>query len=71
MCMRMHMCMYMSCNLFRTRTRRVTAFLIWQVKSEKDSIGGTVACVLHNVPPALGEPVLDRLEAKLVHNHHA
>ena len=38
-----------------------------QVKSEKDSIGGTVACVLRNVPPALGEPVFDRLEAKLAH----
>ena len=38
-----------------------------QVKSEKDSIGGSVACVLHNVPPALGEPVFDRLEAKLAH----
>ena len=43
------------------------ATLIRQVKSEKDSIGGTVACVLHNVPPALGEPVFDRLEAKLAH----
>jgi len=43
------------------------ATLIRQVKSEQDSIGGTVACVLHNVPPALGEPVFDRLEAKLAH----
>ena len=43
------------------------ATLIRQVKSEKDSIGGTVACVLHRVPPALGEPVFDRLEAKLAH----
>ena len=33
------------------------ATLIRQVKSEKDSIGGTVACVLRDVPPALGEPV--------------
>lgn len=43
------------------------ATLIRQVKSEKDSIGGTVACCMHNVPPALGEPVFDRLEAKLAH----
>ena len=41
------------------------ATLIRQVKSEQDSIGGTVACVCHNVPPALGEPVFDRLEAML------
>jgi len=43
------------------------ATLIRQVKSEKDSIGGTVACVCRDVPPALGEPVFDRLEAKLAH----
>jgi len=43
------------------------ATLIRLVKSEKDSIGGTVACVCRDVPPALGEPVFDRLEAKLAH----
>ena len=43
------------------------ATLIRQVKSDKDSIGGTVACVCRNVPPALGEPVFDRLEATLAH----
>ena len=45
------------------------ATLIRRVKSEQDSIGGTVACVLRDVPPALGEPVFDRLEAKLVQSH--
>ena len=43
------------------------ATLIRVVKSEKDSIGGTVACICRDVPPALGEPVFDRLEAKLAH----
>lgn len=43
------------------------ATLIRQVKSESDSIGGSVACVCRGVPPALGEPVFDRLEAKLAH----
>jgi len=43
------------------------ATLIRQVKSESDSIGGSVACVCRKVPPALGEPVFDRLEAKLAH----
>jgi len=43
------------------------ATLIRQVKSEKDSIGGTVACVCRCVPPAIGEPVFDRLEAMLAH----
>jgi chorismate synthase len=32
-----------------------------------DSIGGTVTCVVRNVPAGLGEPVFDKLEAKLAH----
>ncbi|MCK5401825.1 MAG: chorismate synthase, partial [Flavobacteriaceae bacterium] len=30
-----------------------------------DTIGGTVTCVLQNVPIGLGEPVFDRLQAEL------
>ena len=30
-----------------------------------DSIGGTVTCVIRNVPSGLGEPVFDKFEAKL------
>ncbi len=30
-----------------------------------DSYGGVVACVVQNVPPGLGEPVFDKLEAEL------
>ncbi len=30
-----------------------------------DSLGGVVACVARNVPPGLGEPVFDKLEADL------
>merc|ERR1712113_1175475 len=43
------------------------ASVIRQVKSEQDSIGGTVSCMCCRVPAALGEPVFDRLEAKLAH----
>jgi len=43
------------------------ATLIRQVKAEKDSIGGAVACICTGVPAALGEPVFDRLEAKMAH----
>lgn len=32
-----------------------------------DSLGGIVECVARNVPPGLGEPVFDRLEADLAH----
>ncbi|KAF7319837.1 Chorismate synthase [Mycena kentingensis (nom. inval.)] len=40
---------------------------ILRAKSASDSIGGTVTCVVRNLPPGLGEPVFDRLEALLAH----
>ncbi|KAJ3342362.1 bifunctional chorismate synthase/riboflavin reductase [NAD(P)H] aro2 [Gonapodya sp. JEL0774] len=40
---------------------------ILQAKSALDSIGGTVICVIRNLPPGLGEPCFDKLEAKLAH----
>jgi len=43
------------------------ASVIRQVKSKQDSIGGVVTCMCCKVPAALGEPVFDRLEAKLAH----
>ncbi|KAH0543622.1 bifunctional chorismate synthase/riboflavin reductase [NAD(P)H] aro2 [Glutinoglossum americanum] len=36
-------------------------------RDRKDSIGGTVTCVIRNVPTGLGEPVFDKLEAMLAH----
>lgn len=39
---------------------RVTA-----LRGEGDSIGGTLTCVIRNAPIGLGEPVFDKLEAKL------
>ncbi|KAF8475062.1 5-enolpyruvylshikimate-3-phosphate phospholyase [Kalaharituber pfeilii] len=41
--------------------------LIAQFRDAKDSIGGTVACVIRNPPAGLGEPCFDKLEAKLAH----
>lgn len=40
---------------------------IEEVRDNKDSIGGTVTCVIRNVPVGLGEPCFDKLEAKLAH----
>ena len=40
---------------------------ILRAKEASDSIGGTVTCVVRGVPPGLGEPVFDKLEAKLAH----
>jgi len=41
--------------------------LIAEYRDKKDSIGGTVTCVIRNVPIGLGEPCFDKLEAKLAH----
>ncbi|MCB0444958.1 MAG: chorismate synthase [Gelidibacter sp.] len=35
------------------------------IKKEGDTIGGTVTCVIQNVPIGLGEPVFDKLHAEL------
>jgi chorismate synthase len=39
--------------------------LVETVKSEGDSIGGVIRCVIRNVMPGLGEPVFDKLSADL------
>lgn len=39
--------------------------LIQRVRSQGDSVGGVVECVIRNCPVGLGEPVFDRLEADL------
>ncbi|MGB5989161.1 MAG: chorismate synthase [Marinifilaceae bacterium] len=41
--------------------------LIKQVQEEGDSIGGIVSCTISNVPIGLGEPVFDKLSARLAH----
>jgi len=39
--------------------------LIKEVRSQGDSVGGVIECVIRGVPVGLGEPVFDRLEADL------
>ncbi|KAK8218621.1 chorismate synthase-like protein [Phyllosticta capitalensis] len=38
-----------------------------EYRDRQDSIGGTVTCVIRNVPTGLGEPCFDKLEAILAH----
>ena len=38
---------------------------IKEIKKEGDSVGGTITCVIQNVPIGLGEPVFDKLHAEL------
>lgn len=39
--------------------------LIKKIKKEGDTVGGTITCVIQNVPVGLGEPVFDKLHARL------
>ena len=39
--------------------------LIWKLRSEGDSIGARVTVIATGVPPGLGEPVFDRLDADI------
>lgn len=38
---------------------------IKEIRSQGDTVGGTVQCVIKNVPKGLGEPVFDKLHAEL------
>lgn len=38
---------------------------IRDIRKEGDTVGGTVTCVIQNVPVGLGEPVFDKLHAEL------
>ncbi len=40
---------------------------ILDARAKGDSVGGVVACVIRGVPPGLGDPVFDKLEATLGH----
>ncbi|HUO79477.1 MAG TPA: chorismate synthase [Steroidobacteraceae bacterium] len=41
--------------------------LMWQLREAGDSLGARVTVVATGVPPGLGEPVFDRLDADLAH----
>ncbi len=38
---------------------------ITKIKKDGDTIGGTITCVIQNVPIGLGEPIFDKLHAQL------
>jgi chorismate synthase len=41
--------------------------LLWQLRSDGDSVGARVTVIATGVPPGLGEPVFDRLDADIAH----
>jgi chorismate synthase len=55
-------------NIVRCPDAEVAERMIERIKavrSEGDSIGGTIECVIRGVPAGLGDPVFDKLEADL------
>src|SRR5438046_10308170 len=39
--------------------------LIEEIRNKGDSVGGVIECVVRGIPPGLGEPVFDKLDADL------
>ena len=48
------------------RVPELEAFM-WKLREAGDSVGARVNVIAHGVPPGLGEPVFDRLDADLAH----
>jgi chorismate synthase len=48
-----------------TKMEDQVASLIREAEQEGDTLGGTITCRINGVPPGLGEPVFDKLQAEL------
>ncbi len=59
---------FISDNILNCPDKEITEKMISkikQVRQERDSIGGTINCVIKNVPIGLGEPVFNKFHAEL------
>lgn len=57
-------------NIVRCPDEKIAAKMIEEIESIKkqgDTIGGTITCVVKNVPIGLGEPIFNKLQAQLAH----
>lgn len=57
-------------NIVRTGDPKVAETMINAIKtarSEGNSLGGTISCIVRGCPPGLGDPVFDKLDATLAH----
>jgi chorismate synthase len=55
-------------NIVRTGDPSIAEEMISHIKnirSDGNSVGGVIECVIRNCPPGLGEPIFDKLEAEL------
>lgn len=57
-------------SLVRCPDEKITQLMIKEIEAalnDQDSVGGIVTCICRNIPVGIGEPVFDKLEAKLSH----
>lgn len=57
-------------SLVRCPDEQVSQQMIEKIadaKKKGDTLGGTITCVLQNIPVGLGEPIFDKLHARLAH----
>jgi len=57
-------------NIVRCPDKKIAKEMIAkieEVKKQGDTIGGTITCAIQNVPIGLGEPIFDKLHARLAH----
>ena len=57
-------------SLVRCPDEETTQSMIQEVENalnDQDSVGGIITCICRNIPPGIGEPVFDKLEAMLAH----
>lgn len=55
-------------TLLRCPNERLSIEMIEEIdecREQKDSVGGMISCIAYNVPIGLGEPIYDKLEARL------
>lgn len=61
---------HVEASLVRCPDRKATQKMVEcidQAREAGDSLGGVVECIVRGVPPGLGDPVFDKLEATLAH----
>lgn len=57
-------------NLVRCPDEKTAELMVHEIEAalnDQDSVGGVITCICRNVPPGIGEPVFDKLEAVLAH----
>lgn len=54
-------------NMPSNKTAEIALEYIAQMRAQKDSVGGTIECIISGVPAGIGETVFDKLDATLAY----